>query len=45
MATALLDVDVHGKIVKDRQMCLELLVALYQVLPPCAVRRQCFHHA
>ena len=31
MAAALLEVNVHGKTVKDRQMCLELLIALYQV--------------
>lgn len=31
MATALLNVNVHGKVVKDRQICLELLIALYLV--------------
>ena len=35
MASALLDVNVHGKAVKERQMCLELLIALYQVTPAC----------
>ncbi len=32
MATALLNINVHGKAVKDRQICLELLIALYQVM-------------
>ena len=41
MATALLDVNVYGKDVKDRQTCLELLIALYQVntaTPPSVCR-------
>ena len=50
MATALLDVNVYGKDVKDRQTCLELLIALYQVntaTPPCRVHGQetCSYHA
>ena len=49
MATGLLDVNIHGKAVKDRQICLELLIALYQVTPPCTPcvvhRQHCKHHA
>ena len=38
-ATALLDVNVRGLVIADRQLCLELLVSLYQArhlssLPP-----------
>ena len=36
-ATALLDVNVRGLVVADRQLCLELLVSLYQARHPSSL--------
>ena len=38
MLDAVLEVNVRGLVVKDRQLCLELLIALYQVQSDCMLQ-------